>query len=154
MVYSYKEKDKIQVKTLVSEFQKRLNLHTWKFELRFHDKDKFDHKSSSWSCAEIWADPVYKKAQIDFYPKLLEQRDTVGVSVFRDMICHEMCHCLTEWLSNIAKCRFLVEWEIMDECENLTQKIAVIVLGEYENSIEISKEKSKTWTTKKRPGKS
>jgi hypothetical protein len=139
MEYHYSEQDKIQAKWLVEEFQQKLNLHDWKFEIRFSKKENYNSKSSSWVCADIWVDPVYLKGNITLYPKLLEQRETVGLSVFREMIMHEMCHCLTEWFSNIAKSRYLQESEIDEECESLTQRIAILVLWD-KNTVMLKKE--------------
>jgi hypothetical protein len=141
MEYRYNELDKLQAKWFVEEFQQKLNLQNWKFEIRFSKKENYNSKSSSWICADIWVDPVYLKWNITLYPKLLEQRETVWLNVFREMIMHEMCHCLTEWLSNIAKSRYLQESEIDEECESLTQRIAILVLWD-KNTVMLKKEEA------------
>lgn len=124
-MYKWKQSERDLIKKKIEYYRKRLNLHGWKFDITFSVNNKYEKWRNS--MAEIVSDTIYQRWSVEIFPLLMTISRKHWKHMIDEAICHELAHCLTEWISNIASSRFLQESEIEEEIEVLTQKIAIIV---------------------------
>lgn len=109
----------------LNEWRGRLFLHAWEIDATFRQDNK---EGCDGVLAEVTVDPVYMLANIvvykDFWDRSEERREKA--------IIHELCHCHTENMWNIARSLrngvMYSECHIHDELEHLTQMFANCVM--------------------------
>lgn len=92
---------------------------------------KFEEKNSDeWDdvLATTNSDSTYHEAEIKFFPTILKASSKWWSSEYVEWkIKHEVCHMITEKISDLALNRHTTKKEIDDEIETLTQKISIII---------------------------
>lgn len=89
-----------------------------------------ENNSDDWDdiLATTNSDSVYHEADIRFFPTILKASANGWKSDYVEWkIKHEVCHMLTEKISDLALNRHSTKKEIDDEIESLTQKISIII---------------------------
>lgn len=120
------------VANLIQEWRPKLLLQGWEINVEYMGMDK-DGRSSSdpdRPSADVNPDPVYMKAHIRIYPRFFELDEHQQ----RECIVHELVHCHTCSLANIAlnflDGEFTDKGTITAEYEQLTQKMTLMILGD------------------------
>lgn len=113
---------KQSVERIIKKYQKKLLLESWDFNVILSK----DSVSESNAAAEVYCSPVYRFATITIYKDAFKKPNNIN-----NIICHEMCHCLTEKLYTFCydflNSKFHSHNDIEDEREFLTEWIAKIV---------------------------
>lgn len=112
-------------KRVINKWRSRMFLGEWFIDLVFESAD-MDSQPGGRPSATCWADPVYMQATITVYPCFWN----APIDRRIHMLVHEMAHCHTQSMWNVAKCLHMGELITPDnircEIENLTQRIANI----------------------------
>lgn len=124
-------KRKLEAEALdtINKWRSDLLLDEWFFELIFPEQRSASDTSDDYGAlCDVHADTVYFKAHIRVYPAWFNAPNDVRVH----SIVHELCHCLTQQLWDLAgelmNGRLVTEKEVREAVERLTQRISIIAM--------------------------
>lgn len=116
------------VAQLVRKWQAILFLHEWKFQIKISNGPSSSDDHTTEMIARIDANPVYLNATLEVFPCFFEKNDYDQ----NDVIVHELCHCHTQSVLNIANSLLagvlMPKHTILDEVEILTQRMTNIAM--------------------------
>lgn len=122
-----KNKDYKKIITrLVEELRWDLFLGHWKMTIKFSDKDHPGNNNYGLTMATANANPTYANAIITVYPALIKEYGN-DIDMIREVITHELSHCITEELCGLATNRYATPPEIQTANEKLVQHITRII---------------------------
>ena len=109
------------IKELSGEWQEKLHLTNWQFNIIFKDKDENNSILSINPC------PVYCKAAITVYPVFWKQTQDMK----EQCMAHELLHCVLEPLCKLSfdflNGNLHTAATINDTTENVVQRLATII---------------------------
>ena len=115
------------VKDTIDHWRRRLFLCEWHLDVAYAKEDQDSEERAAATCR---ANPVYMTAEITIYPCFWKHSEIDQ----RHMLVHELCHCITQSIWNVAKSQhngFLMSPHVVhDEIEMLTQRISSIAFQE------------------------
>ena len=111
---------------IIEEIRWDLFLGHWKINVKFGNSDSSSNTSSEARLAVVQANPVYSNAIITVYPMLAKQYGD-NTDMLREVITHELVHCITEELYSLSTNRYSTPPEIQTANEKLVQHITRIV---------------------------
>lgn len=132
-MFKWTKKDINKIKEVTNKAIEKYNLQGWTIYHEFRDgvielQDDGDG-TKSYTNATAAADHRYEKVHIVWMPGVLREIKRKNEIEVRDIVFHEMAHCVTKEIMHIASCRYLNDGEIPDAIERLTQRITRIALG-------------------------
>lgn len=143
------EYKKVVIK-IIEEIRWDLFLGHWKINVKFGSCDSPYNNSSEARLAVVQANPVYSNAIITVYPMLAKQYGD-NIDMIREVITHELVHCITEELYSLSTNRYSTPPEIQTANEKLVQHITRIVRWNHDPK---EYEENKKHTQKNRRGPS
>lgn len=122
---------------MVEELRWDLFLGHWKISVRFNKEDAPAHSNSERSTAVVNASPTYSNAVITIFP-IMEKEYGDDPDMIREIITHELVHCITEEMYNLSTNRYSTPPEINTANEKLVQHITRLIRwnhnpNKYEN---------------------
>ena len=114
------------VTKIVEELRWDLFLGHWKINIRFSKEDPPPHHNSERSTAVVNASPTYSNAVITIYP-IMEKEYGDNPDMIREIITHELVHCITEEMYDLATNRYSTPPEIQTANEKLVQHITRLI---------------------------
>ncbi len=116
-----------ELRVLIAKWRPRLYLNEWHIDLNFPMEGP-EESGGMTVLAEIDACPVYLTARINVYPAWFER----GKDAREKTIVHELCHCLTQEMSNLVSnlqnSVLVTHPQRIDAVEKLTQRLTHIAL--------------------------
>ena len=120
-----REKLQAEAKRFLQKWQKQLFLRGWNFELVFNEEAPPANENAM---CYVSVSPEYMEATVFVNPSYY----TAPNDVREHAICHELCHCHTQQLWNLAGYlldgRLVTDRELRETTEKLTQQIAYIAM--------------------------
>jgi hypothetical protein len=111
---------------IIEELRWDLFMGHWKINVKFNDTDSETNAYSEKHLAVVAVSHMYSNAIITIYPILIKEYGN-NPNMLREVITHELTHCLTEELFNLASNRYATPPEIQTANEKLVQQIARII---------------------------
>lgn len=121
----WKKEKKLVIK-YVDKYKKRYHLDWYKVYIVFDEWLKFDCSDKKWIYAETQVETIYQYSTIYMYGKTLHDYHELWPAAIEEVVAHELAHILTEPFYYLAINRFIKKWDLLNECEKLTQQIAMI----------------------------
>lgn len=120
------KKEKQLVIKYVDKYKKRYHIDWYKIYVVFDEWLKVDCTDKKWIYAETQVENTYLYSTIYMYWKTLNDYHEFWQIAIEEVVAHELAHILTEPFYNLAINRFIKKWDLLNECEKLTQQIAMI----------------------------
>jgi hypothetical protein len=131
-IYKWSDKQKKEARLLLEKYKNRLNLHGWQICLYFENgqvDEAVDATGSTYVTSGIVAVTTeYEKAKIVLKPSILEEIIENGdKDILASTIKHELAHCITQEILDVAVSRYVTQKQCLDAVERLTQRISVLI---------------------------
>lgn len=106
----------------IEEYKKIYNLDGWRIDVVFSEERKINGTDCYTADSVVIFE--YEKVQLTFYNR--EKRlDNEGE--FENDVSHELAHCLTQELYDLACNRYITPKQALDALERLTSRIEIII---------------------------
>lgn len=114
------------VTKIVEELRWDLFLGHWKINIKFSKNDPPTHDNFEKNIAIVNANSIYSNAIITIYP-VMEKEYKDNPDMIREVITHELVHCITEEMYNLSINRYSTPPEIQTANEKLVQHITRLI---------------------------
>jgi hypothetical protein len=122
----FNKKFKAIVNSTINELKERLYLTDWKIMIRYSNTNSAIDEKGERNLASIRPSYVYSNAILTIYPSLIDETKHDS-TILKDVLCHEMVHCLTDEALTLANGRFTTPPELHSANERLVQKITRVI---------------------------
>lgn len=111
------------VSDCTDRYTKILGVSNYRIDFRYHKEERKGDEPNV-AAADIMVNRRYLRATINVYPYVAELWKSKHTLEVEEIICHEVCHLVTEHFKDVALASYRDEGEFKDAWETCTEMVA------------------------------